>query len=261
MLSFFFCLIAVGFLIFQFQHSYGVDPGNNSTELEKMLGKYWSWWFNSPEDQPEKNPICSMGTDKNNSLVFFINPFEVGDVAYNCTSSPIPRGHSIMFPLLTAFCSQGDNGLYKKSYEEIRDCTLNLDRGRIKGIVTLDDKVIGNISKDNGNGIEMKPKLINNLPQYNYYKEILPSAFVDFLATKNTTNPSNWQKPEEFEKSPIYYKAVVHCDCVIIDTSDLGPGKHTLKYIVDSVGGKSSIDSADKGWKFRSTATYQIATQ
>jgi hypothetical protein len=261
MLSFFLCIIAVGFLIFQFQHSYGVDSVNNSTQLEKILAKYWSWWGNSPEDQPEKNPICSMGTDKNDSFAYFLNPFEVGDVAYDCTSSPIPKGHSIMFPLLTAFCSQGDNGLYKKSYEEIRDCTLNLDRGKVKGIVTLDDKVIVNISKDNGNGIDMKPKLINNLPQYNYYKEILPTGFVDLLTTNKTQFPTNWEKPEEFAKNPIYYKAVVHCDCVIIDPSNLSPGKHTLKYIVDSVGGKSSIDSADKGWKFISNSTYQFETQ
>lgn len=261
MLSLFFCLIAVGLLIFQFQVSYGVDSGNNSTELEKILAKYWSWWENSPEDAPEQNPLCSIGDDKNESLVFFINPFEVGEVAYDCTSMPIPKGHSIMFPLLTAFCSQGDNGLYKKSYEEIRDCTLNLDRGKLNGIVTLDDKVIVNISKDNGNGIEMKPKLINNLPQYNYYKEILPTAFVDLLVTNNTAFPTNWEKPEEFAKSPIYYKAVVHCECVIIDTGDLSPGKHTLKYIIDSVGGKSSIDSADKGWKFVSNARYQFETQ
>ena len=128
-------------------------------------------------------------------------------------------------------------GLYSKPFQEIRDCALNLDRGRIKGIVSLDDKVIVDMSKDNGNGIDMKPKLTNNSDQNNYYKEIFPTGFVDLFATKNTTLLNNWEKPEEFKNSPIYHKAVEQCDSVIIDTNNLSPGNHTLKYIVDSVEG------------------------
>ena len=77
-----------------------------------------------------------------------------------------------------------------------------------------------------------------------------PSDYVNLLASSNTTIPNNWEKPEEFKNSPIYYKAVEHCDCAIIDQIELNPGNHTLKYIVDSVGGESSINAADKGWKF-----------
>jgi hypothetical protein len=254
-------VIVVGFLLFQVQYSYGFESGKDSNELAKILAKYWSWWSNSQEDQPEKNPRCSMGIDTLDSFVFLLNPFEVGDVSYNCSDSPIPKGYSMMFPILTAFCSQGDKGLYNKTYQEVRDCALNLDRGKIKGIVSIDDKVIVNITKDNGNGIEMKGILKNNLPQYDYYKEIFSNEFVNLLTTSNTTIPLNWEHPEEFEKGPIYYKAVEHCECVIIDTNDFVPGNHTLKYIVDSMGGKSSIVAADTGWKFRSTATYEIVTQ
>jgi hypothetical protein len=254
------CIIVLLLLLFQFQYSFGISAArNNSVELQNILAKYWSWWSNSPEDQPEKNPKCSMGIDTKDSFVFYLEPFEIGDVAYSCTDKPIPKGYSIMFPILTSFCSQGDKGLYNKPFQEIRDCALDLDRGSIKGIVSLDDKVIVNMNKDNGNGIDMKPKLTNNSDQSNYYKEIFPTVFVDLLATKNTTIPNNWEKPEEFKNSPIYYKAVAHCDCVIIDTNNLSPGNHTLKYIVDSVGGQSSINAADKGWKFISTAKYQFA--
>jgi hypothetical protein len=251
----------LGFLLFQIQHSRGIDSSSNSIELEKILAKYWSWWSNSPEDQPEKNPKCSIGIDTEDSFVFLLDSFETGDVAYDCAESPIPRGYSIMFPILTAFCSQGDKGLYNRPYEEVRDCALNLDRGKIKGVVSLDDQVIVNISKDNGNGLEMNAILNNNLPQYDYYKEIFSKEFVNLLTTSNTTVPLNWEHPEEFEKSPIYYKAVVHCDCVIIDTNDFNPGNHTLKYTVDSMGGKSSIDAADTGWKFKSNTAYQIVIQ
>ena len=88
-----------------------------------------------------------------------------------------------------------------------------------------------------------------------------PSDYVNLLASSNTTIPNNWEKPEEFKNSPIYYKAVEHCDCVVIDTNELSPGNNTLKYIVDSVGGESSINAADKGWKFISTAAYQFAVK
>ena len=134
----------------------------------------------------------------------------------------------------------------------------NLDRGKVKGIVSLNDKVIVNISKDNGNGVEMKGVLKNYSTNNNYYKEIFSKEFVDLLVTSNNTAPNNWEKPDEFEKKPVYYKAVVHCECVIIDTNQFAPGNYTLKYIVDAEGGKSSINLSDTGWKFLSNAKYQL---
>jgi hypothetical protein len=254
-------LVLVLVLIFQIRPIYGIGLPKDSPELQTILAKYWSWWGNSPEDDPEKDPTCSMGIDSEVSSVFFVNPFEVGDVFYDCTGSPIPKGYSIMFPLLAAFCSQGDKGLYNKSYDEIRECTLNLDRGKVRGIVSIDDKAIVNISKDNGNGIDTKPVLKNFLPQYSYYKEIFSNNFVDLLTTNNTIFANNWEHPEEFEKHPVNYKAVVHCECVIIDSNDISPGNHTLKYTVNSVGGKSSIDAADTGWQFTSTPIYHFTVK
>jgi len=259
MLPLFFCIIASALLLSLFQYSYGINSEKNHIELDKALAKYWSWYSNSPEDQPEKNPKCSMGIDSEDSLVFYLDTFDAGDVKYNCTDNPVPRGYSIMFPILTSFCSRGDVGLYNKSYQEVRDCALDLDRGKVKGVVALDGKVIVNVSKDNGNGIDMKANSTDGPNQNNYYREIYPKGFVDLLATKNTTLPNNWQKPEEFKNNPVNYQAVEHCDCVVIDTNRLSPGNHILKYIVDSVGGQSSINAADKGWKFISTAEYQFA--
>ena len=117
-----------GFLFFQIQQSYAVENGSTnisgSVGLEKILAKYWSWWDNSPEDALDANPACSMGIDRENSFVFLSDSFEAGDISYDCKKEPIPKGYSIMFPILTAFCSQGDQGLYGKPYQDIRDCTL-----------------------------------------------------------------------------------------------------------------------------------------
>ena len=73
--------------------------------------------------------------------------------------------------MLSSWCSQGDVGLFGKSYDEIKDCAFNLQRGTIQGKIFLDDKEIVNMFIDNGNGIDMleKKKVVNNLPQNPYY--------------------------------------------------------------------------------------------
>jgi hypothetical protein len=245
------------------QSSYGIE-NTTRTDLidhEKILGKYWSWWVNSPDDSPEANPKCSVDIDTQDSFVFLLDSFAADDAVYNCSGYPIPKGYSILFPLLTSFCSQGDNGLYGASYDKILDCSLNLDRGKVRAIVSINDKEIVNIIKDNGNGIEMKGRLQNNLPQLKYYKEIVPTKFVELLVTSNNTSPTNWEKPQDFEKGPINYNAVFHCDCVIIDTGELTPGDYVLKYIVNAEAGKSTINLSDEGWQFRSNTTYHLLIQ
>jgi hypothetical protein len=253
-------LILIGFLFSQIHLSQGANniSGNNTIDLEKVLAKYWGWWLNSPEAMPEKKPTCSIGIDTEDSFVFLLDSFDAEDASYDCTQTPIPKGYSIFFPLLASICSQGDNGLYGDPYEKIRDCTLNLDRGKVEGIVSINDKVIVNLTKDNGNGIGMRGILQNNLPQFDYYKQIVPTKFVDQLVTKNTTVPTNWAKPDEFKKGSVYYKSVVHCECVIIDTNQLGSGNFTLKYIVDAKAGKSSINLSDAGWQFISDTIYKL---
>ena len=69
-------------------------------------------------------------------------------------------------------------------------------------------------------------KVVNNLPQFPYYKEIFSEEFIDILATSNTTMANNWEK-DEFKENPIYYNGVVHCDCIIIDTDRFDIGTHT----------------------------------
>jgi hypothetical protein len=255
--------LVIGFLFFGFHYSYGIEnvTPTKIIDFEKILGEYWSWWENSPEDAPEANPTCSIGIDTQDSFVFLLNSFNAEDANYNCSGNPIPKGYSILLPLLTSFCSQGDNGLYGATYDKILDCTLNLDRGKVQGIVSINDKEIVNIVKDNGNGIDMNRHLQNNLPQIKYYKEIVPTKFVDLLVTRNNTSPTNWEKPQDFEKGPIYYRGVFHCECVIIDTNEMGPGNYVLKYIVDAEAGKSTINLSDEGWQFRSTTTYQLVIQ
>jgi hypothetical protein len=167
-------------LIFYFQifSVYGIEKEihNNNKELVKILQNYWQWWGNFPEDNPDNSPNCT--------LVFLQNPFETGNTSYDCTENPNPQGYSILFPLISSFCSQGDVGPYGKSYEEISNCALNLDRGNIKGKVVIDGKEIVDVFIDNGNGIDMNKnkKIVTNLPQSSQnYKEIFSEVFVDIL--------------------------------------------------------------------------------
>ena len=140
-------------------------------------------------------------------------------------------------------------------------CAKNLDRGLIKGTVSINGKEIVNIIINNGDGISTRPIVKNNLPGTNYYDNIISKQFVDLKVTKNTTIPNNWEKPEEFENSPVNYKAVVHCECIIINSNELKNGINTLIYTVDSTGGKSSINLSDKGWSFLSITTYKFTVK
>ena len=226
-------------LIFYFQtySVYGIEKEihSNNKELVQFLQNYWQWWGNAPEDSPDNNPKCSIHIDKNNSIVFLLNPFETGDNSYDCTENPIPYGYSIFFPLLTSWCSQGDVGLFDKSYNELKNCAFNLQRGTIQGKILFDDKEIVNILIDNSNGIDMqkKKKVVNNLPQNQYYKEIFSEEFVDILATSNTTMANNWEK-DDYRKNPIYYNGVMYCDCILIDTTELKIGPHNLQYTISA---------------------------
>ena len=88
---------------------------------------------------------------------------------------------------------------------------------------------------DNSNGIDMqkKKKVVNNLPQNQYYKEIFSEEFVDILATSNTTMANNWEK-DDYKRNPIYYNGVMYCDCILIDTTELNIGLHDLQYTISA---------------------------
>ena len=270
-----FYICVIGFFLFHILSSYGSGNGSSSDSpsLEKILANYWSWILNSPEYDPDgPKPKCIMEIDKQTSFVFFYDSFDTKITNSDCTDNPIPKGYSIIFPLITSSCTQGDVGLYGKPYTELSDCSLNLDRGLINGKVFLDDKIIVDITIINDKRAK-KLLLENRLPQYDYYKEIFSKEFVDILV-KNTTlvDRSNmWQKPEEIEERDlINYKSVVHCECIIIDTNGLTIGSHTLKYItyldseqsskIESQKQSSKIASGDT-WRFESTTSYKFNIQ
>jgi hypothetical protein len=253
-------------LIFYFQtySVYGIEKENqtNNKQLVEFLENYWQWGGNSPEDSPDNNPKCSINIDTNNSIVFLQNPFETGNTSYDCTENPIPRGYSILFPLISSFCSQGDVGLYGKPYEEISNCALSLDRGTIKGKVVIDGKEIVDVFIDNGNGTDMNKnkKVVNNLPQFPYYKEIFAKEFVNILATSNTTFPNNWEK-DEYKENPIYYKGVVHCDCILLDTDKFDMRQHTLEYTISAKAEPPSPNLMTDKWDFTSNTNYKLVIQ
>jgi len=256
-------IVLLMFIYLQLYNTYGysMEVQNDEISLVKILERYFQWWINSPEDNPDSSPICSMNIDKEYFFIFLQNSFETENTNYDCTKNPITKGYSILFPLIASFCSEGDAGLPNTSYEQILNCALNLDRGIIKGNVILDGKEIVNIYIDNGNGIDMKKdkKIINNLPQ-TYYREILSKEFVDILATNKTTIKNNWAT-QEYNKHPIYYNGIVHCDCIIIDTNKFSLGDHTLEYIVYAKANPPSPTLPVDKWEFKSTTKYKLTVQ
>lgn len=250
---------------FQIVNIYGIENETQSDKNEQLvpiLEKYWQWWGNSPEDTPDNNPTCSIRISENLSFVFLQNSFETDNTSYDCTNTPISQGYSILFPLITSFCSQGDVGLFDKPLKEIKDCALNLDRGTIKGKVTLDGKKIVDISIDNSNGIDMdkNKKVSNNLLQNQHYKEIFSKNFIDFLVTNKTIFLNNWEK-EDYKIKPVYYNGIIHCDCIILDTSKWNPGNHTLEYIISAKAESPSPILITDRWDFVSTTKYKLIIQ
>jgi hypothetical protein len=260
-----FVMILTLIFYFQIYSVYGIEKeiqSSNNKQLVQSLQNYWQWWGNSPEDSPDNNPKCSIHIDTNNSIVFLQNPFETGDTSYDCTENPIPNGYVIFFPLLSSWCSQGDVGLFDKTYNELKNCAFNLQRGTIQGKILFDDKEIVNMFIDNSNGIDMqkKKKVVNNLPQNQYYKEIFSEEFVDILATSNTTMANNWEK-DDYKRNPIYYNAVMYCDCILIDTTELKQGPHDLQYTISAKADPPSPTLIADRWDFTSNTNYKLVIQ
>lgn len=250
------------FLYFYINDSYGIDEIQNyDKKLVNILLNYWNWWNNSPEDNPDNDPKCSIHIDTKNNIAFLQNSFETDNTSYDCIENPIPKGYFILIPLITSFCSQGDVGLYNKPFNEIRECTLNLDRGQINGKIFVDGKKIVDIFIDNGNGIDGKKNVVNNLPQENnYYKEIFSEEFVDILVTNKTVIPNNWEN-DDYKKNIIHYNGIIHCDCIIINTNQFDIGDHGLEYTISSKADPPSpLLSSDK-WTFTSNTKYALSIQ
>jgi hypothetical protein len=253
--------ILFAFSFLQIYNSYGIEKmiQTNDEDLVQILEQYWQWWSNSPDDNPDNDPICSLHSNKEYSVTFLQNPFETGDTSYDCTENPIPQGNLIFFPLITSFCSQGDVGLIDKPYNQISNCALNLDRGTIKGKVIIDGNEIVNLLINNGNGIDMdkNKKIINNFPQTKHYKEIFSKEFVDILASNNTIHTNNWET-DDYKTRSVHYNGVVHCDCIIIDTNELEKGSHNLQYIVSAKAEPPSPNLIADKWDFTSTTNYKF---
>ena len=224
----------------------------DSSSLEKLLSKYWNWWLNLPADQDveAQGPDSQCLMHKEGSVIFLLDPFQLAKVSQTC----IYRLEAlVLFPFYIGWCDNGLAGYYgEKSYNVILQCALDADRGIVKMIASLDGNKIIDLIVDNKDVKNLKI-VKDNLPHGENYKEIRSGNFFNMTVT-NATQYTLYEKPEEFQSTPVVYKAVGHCFCGIIE--NLSTGAHQINYQTE-VTGSEGVDDP-KGWNYKSDITYNL---
>lgn len=233
--------------------SYGADKTSvnfDKTRLEGLLADYANWNVNVPTEQlPEEGSQCVIKMDEVNLL---LDPFSKGTVTQSCD---IKKGTSLLFPFYEGWCDNGSHDFYgEQSYQKILDCALDSDKGIVTMTAWLDGNKIVDIKVYNKDVYNLKV-LYDNFPQNQYYKVIKSPSFINLTLTNNSRFASTtYEKPEEFQSSPVIYKAVAHCFCGVI--SNITTGTHELRYktIIEGTGGVAE----GKGWDQETDVTYKL---
>ena len=235
---------------------YGINEtqkNNNTANFEKLVTQYLNWWINVPvEEDPQQldNPCVIHNID---SVIFLHDPFEMGNIKNICT---IPH-KSLFFPFYIGWCDNGNQGYYgTESYNKLLECTLDANRGLVTMTAYLDDKKIVDVLIDNIDVHNLKVRYNNSLDSY--YKEIGPTNFFDLTVT-NKTQYQLFEKPQDFESSPVKYKAIAYCFCSFIDKDKITPGNHQLSYYT-KIEGSGGIFKT-KGWDHESKITYILTVE
>ncbi len=234
---------------------YGINEtqNNNTINFEKLVNEYLNWWVNVPvEEDPQQleNPCVIHNTD---SVIFLHDPFEMGNIKNTCT---IPQ-KSLFFPFYIGWCDNGNQGYYGiKSYDKLLECALDANRGLVTMNAYLDDKKIVDVLIDNIDVHNLNVRYNNSLDSY--YKEIGPTDFFDLTVT-NKTQYQLFEKPQDFESSPVKYKAIAYCFCGFIDKDKITPGNHQVSYYT-KIEGSGSIFKT-KGWDHESKITYTLTVE
>lgn len=245
-------LILSGFGSFR---SYGANMTSvniDESGLVQLDAEYVNWNINLPTEQlPEEGNQCVIMLDRTGSVNFLVDPFSKGTVVQTCE---IKSGSSLFFPLYEGWCDSGIKGYYRnQSYTKMLDCALDSDKGIATMVAWLDNNRIIDIKVNNMNIHD--PKVVyDNFPQNEYYKVITSPDFFDLTLTNKTRfADSFYEKPEEFQTSPVIYKAVAHCFCGLV--TNLTAGTHELRYktVIEGTGG-----AAVGGWDQVTDITYKF---
>ena len=71
---------------------------------------------------------------------------------------------------------------------------------------------------------------------------------------------NNWEK-DDYKRNPIYYKGVMYCDCILINTTELKIGPHDLQYTISAKANPPSPTLIADRWDFTSNTNYKLAIQ
>jgi len=222
----------------------------DDARLENLLAEYVNWNVNVPTEQlPEEGNQCLI---KTGSVILLLDPFSKGTVSQTCN---IKSGSSLLFPFYEGWCDNGNHDLYgEQSYEKILDCTLDSDKGIVTMTAWFDGSKIVDIKVNNKDVYNLKV-LFDNFPKNEYFKIIKSPSFINLTLTNGSRFASTtYEKPEEFQSSPVIYKAVAHCFCGLV--TNLTTGTHELRYktIIEGTGGVAG----GKGWDQETDITYKL---
>ena len=233
--------------------SYGTDNASVNIDESKLVdldAEYVNWNVNVPTEQlPEEDNHCLI---KKGSVNFLLDPFSKGTVVQTCD---IEAGSALLFPFYEGWCDNGNNDIYgEQSYKKIEECALDSDKGIVTMTAWLDGNKIVDIKVDNKDVYNLKV-LFDNYPQNPYFKIIKTPSFFNLTLTNQSRFANElYEKPEEFQSSPVIYKAVAHCFCGLM--TNLTAGTHDLRYktIIEGTGGVTQ----GKGWDQETDVTYKL---
>jgi len=228
--------------------SYGINF--DKIGMEGLLTDYLNWNVNLPTELlPEESNQCVI---KPGEVNFLLDPFSKGSVIQSCD---LKKGTSFLFPFYAGWCDNGSHDFYgEKSYQRILDCALDSDKGIVTMTAWLDGNKIVDIKVDNKDVYNLKV-VYDNFPQNQYYKVIKSPSFINLTLTNTSRFAStSYEKPEEFQSSPVIYKAVAHCFCGLV--SNITAGDHEIRYktVIEGTGGVAE----GKGWDQETDVTYKL---
>ncbi len=187
---------------------YSKDESPNGISNSDWVAKFWNWDYSLPID-PQTNVIAGLKENgclihKDNSTVMLADTAFGGVWNQNCT---ISRNESILIPIWTGECNQGQKDCANLSFEELKKAARGFDLGKIKGLVKVDNIPVATLD-----AVDYKTNIMNNVT------EVITKQY-------NASVPDGSHTPNErFGTFP----AAAHGWFAFL--KPLQPGNHTVYY-------------------------------